>query len=33
MYYVYKIDGSHCLECGRCAEVCPESAIQSSPGI
>jgi ferredoxin len=25
---VYRIDGQHCLECGRCAEVCPEDAMR-----
>ena len=30
---LYIIDGSHCLECGRCAEVCPENAIEAAKGI
>lgn len=30
---VYVIDGSHCLECGRCAEICPEDAVEPSKGI
>jgi uncharacterized pyridoxamine 5'-phosphate oxidase family protein/NAD-dependent dihydropyrimidine dehydrogenase PreA subunit len=24
---VFSIDGIHCLECGRCIEICPEEAI------
>ena len=28
----YRIAGSHCLECGRCAEVCPDEAIDPAPG-
>lgn len=30
---VYRIDGGHCLECGRCAEVCSEDAIEAAKGI
>jgi MinD superfamily P-loop ATPase len=26
----YLIDGYHCLECGRCAEVCLEDAIEAA---
>jgi ferredoxin len=30
---VYRIDGSHCLECGRCAGVCPSDTIKPSLGL
>jgi len=29
----YLIDGSHRLECGRCAEICPEDAIKPAEGL
>jgi ferredoxin len=30
---IYIIDGFHCLECGRCGEVCPEDATEPAEGI
>ena len=29
---LYIIDGSHCPDCGRCEEVCPEDAIEAAKG-
>ncbi|MFC1882139.1 4Fe-4S binding protein [Thermodesulfobacteriota bacterium] len=29
----YRIDGSQCLECGCCAEVCPDEAIDPAPEL
>ena len=30
---VYRIDGGHCLECGRCEEAFPEDVIEAAKGI
>jgi ferredoxin len=30
---IFRIDGEHCLECGRCREVCPAQAIEAGAGL
>jgi len=29
----YVIDGNGCIECGRCADLCPEDAIEEAKGM
>jgi ferredoxin len=30
---IYRFDGEHCLECGRCKELCPAEAIETGDGL
>lgn len=30
---IFRIDGEHCLECGRCREVRPAEAIEAGAGL